>query len=151
MLSIAVFSECYHPMRNGVVVSVDAFARQLRAMGHRVTIFSARHPDLPDAEADVYRFPSVNFPSRARYPVGLPVAIGRARRALEGQTFDIVHTNAPMTMGYAALRYARRHDLPLVLTYHTLIEEYAHYIPLPRQFVRAMRSEEHTSELQSQR
>lgn len=137
MLSIAIFSECYHPMRNGVVVSVASFARRLTELGHRVTIFTARHPDQRGEEEGIYRFPSITFPTRARYPVALPLATGDARRALEEMSFDIIHSNAPMVMGRVALAHARRRGVPLVFTYHTLIEEYTHYIPLPRPLVRS--------------
>ena len=137
MLSIAIFSECYHPMRNGVVVSVASFARRLAELGHTVTIFTARHPDLRGAEEGIFRFPSITFPTRARYPIALPLATGAARRALDEMSFDVIHSNAPMIMGRVALAHARRRGVPLVFTYHTLIEEYTHYIPLPRPLVRS--------------
>jgi len=137
MLSIAIFSECYHPMRNGVVVSVASFARQLTELGHQVTIFTARHPDQHGVEEGIYRFPSITFPTRARYPIALPLATGDARRALAEMSFDVIHSNAPMIMGRMALAHARRRGVPLVFTYHTLIEEYTHYIPLPRPLVRS--------------
>jgi len=123
-------------MRNGVVVSVASFARQLAELGHGVTIFTASHPDQRGPEEGIFRFPSVTFPTRARYPVALPIATGAARRALAEMSFDVVHSNAPMIMGRVALACARRRGLPLVFTYHTLIEEYTHYIPLPRPLVR---------------
>jgi len=124
-------------MRNGVVVSVASFTRRLTELGHRVTIFTARHPDQAGPEEGIFRFPSITFPTRARYPVAIPLAVGSARRALAEMPFDVVHSNSPMTMGHAALAYARRRRLPLVFTYHTLIEEYAHYIPLPQSWVRS--------------
>ena len=42
---------------------------------------------------------------------------------------DVVHAHSPFVTGWLALRYARRHRLPLVFTYHTRIDEYAHYAP----------------------
>lgn len=136
MLSIAIFSECYHPMRNGVVVSVTSFARELMAMGHRVTIFTVHHPDQANDEEGVYRFPSITLPMRARYPIAIPMAPVDARKCLDEQHFDIIHSNSLMLMGHVALFYHHRRNVPLVFTYHTLIEEYAHYIPLPEPMVR---------------
>lgn len=139
MLSIAFFSECYHPIRNGVVVSVASFARVLTEMGHEVTIFTARHPDQDekgDAETGVYRFPAVMPPTRAKYPIAFPIATGKARKLLAEHHFDIIHSNSPMLMGHVAIAYHKRRNIPLVFTYHTLIEEYAHYIPLPQTWVR---------------
>src|SRR4030067_662836 len=40
--------------------------------------------------------------------------------------------------GGAARRPARRQDLPLVFTYHTRYEKYAHYVPLPQRLVAAL-------------
>lgn len=136
MLSIALFSECYHPMRNGVVVSVSSFARVLTNLGHEVTIFTARHPEQAPAEAGVCRFPSITFPTRTRYPLAIPIATGEARRMLAEKHFDLIHSHSPMLMGHAAVSYHRRRKIPLVFTYHTLIEEYTHYIPLPQSWVR---------------
>ncbi len=136
MLNIALFSECYHPMRNGVVVSVASFARVLTELGHHVTIFTVRHPDQVGPESGVIRFPSITFPMRVRYPLAIPIATGEARRLLAEVPFDVVHSHSPMLMGHAAISYARRKRLPLVFTYHTLIEEYSHYVPLPQHWVK---------------
>ena len=94
-----LFSECYHPMRNGVVVSVSSFARVLTDMGHQVTIFTARHPEQDEQEENVYRFPSVTFPVKMRYPLALPIATGKARRMLAEQHFDLIHSHSPMLIG----------------------------------------------------
>lgn len=136
MLSIAIFSECYHPMRNGVVVSVDSFTRKLTEMGHEVTIFTARHPDQKTDEIGVYRVASVTFPTRARYPLAIPHALGKERKMMRSHHFDLIHTHTCMSMGQIALRLHRQRKIPLVFTYHTLMEEYAHYVPLPQPWVR---------------
>jgi glycosyltransferase involved in cell wall biosynthesis len=136
MLNIALFSECYHPMRNGVVVSVSSFARVLAELGHNVTIFTVRHPDQRGPEEGVVRFPSITLPIRVRYPLAIPIATGEARRLLADGDFDVVHSHSPMLMGHAAIAYARRRRLPLIFTYHTLIEEYTHYVPLPQRWLK---------------
>jgi len=119
-------------MCNGVAVSVTSFARALTEMGHRVTIFTVHHPDQQEEEAGVYRFPSVTLPTRARYPLAIPIAPSDARRILEEQHFDVIHSHSLMLMGHIAQIYQHRLQVPLVFTYHTLIEEYVHYIPLPQ-------------------
>lgn len=136
MLSIAIFSECYHPMRNGVVVSVDSFAHGLMHLGHQVTIFTPSHPEQGAPVEGVYRYPSITFPVRARYPIAIPLAPRDARRVLQQRAFDIIHSHSPMMMGQVAAAYHRQTGIPLVFTYHTLLEEYAHYIPLPQAWVR---------------
>lgn len=137
MRSIALFTECYHPMRNGVVVSVTSLARVFTELGHAVTIFTAHHPDQESQEDEnIIRFPSITFPSRARYPMAIPVATGEARRLLQEEHFDIIHSNSLMGMGQVAVAWHRRREIPLIFTYHTLIDEYTHYIPLPQKWLR---------------
>ena len=123
-------------MRNGVVVSVASFARVLADLGHHVTIFTAHHPDQVDAEEGVYRFPAVTFPTKVRYPLALPIATGKARKLLLEEDFDLIHSHSPMLMGHVAVSYHRMRNIPLIFTYHTLMEEYTHYIPLPQRWVR---------------
>jgi len=123
-------------MRNGVVVSVASFARVLAALGHNVTIFTAQHPDMDGPEEGVFRFPSFTFPLQVVYPLALPVATGKARKLLKFEHFDIIHSHSPMLMGHVAVSYHRRRNIPLIFTYHTLMEEYTHYVPLPQAWVK---------------
>jgi 1,2-diacylglycerol 3-alpha-glucosyltransferase len=44
---------------------------------------------------------------------------------------DIVHVHHPFLLGVSGLRAARACDIPCVFTYHTMYEDYAHYVPLP--------------------
>ncbi|MHB9129893.1 MAG: glycosyltransferase [Armatimonadota bacterium] len=118
------------------MVSIDSFARVLRNQGHRVTIFTSHHPEQMNPEEGVYRFPSVNFSTRTHYPVAIPIAPGEVRRMMADQHFDLIHSHSPMVMGHVAVHYHRRYGIPLIFTYHTLIEEYTHYIPLPQAWMR---------------
>jgi glycosyltransferase involved in cell wall biosynthesis len=54
----------------------------------------------------------------------------RILRALKGTS--IVHTHSPFVTGWMGARYAKRMRVPLVFTYHTQLEEYAHYVPFER-------------------
>lgn len=44
--------------------------------------------------------------------------------------YDLIHTHTPFTIGFVGLRWAESHEVPIVATYHTLYDRYAHYIPL---------------------
>lgn len=129
-MNIAVFSECYRPTRNGVVVSVDAFARGLRARGHRVDVFAPRFPGYSVVHPHVYRFPSVRLPQVRDYPVALPYW-PRVYAAFDRLHAEVVHAQSIFIMSRLGAYLARRNNLPLIGTYHTLVAEYSHYVPLP--------------------
>ena len=137
-MRIAVFTECYHPIVNGVVVSVVTFSRELVKLGHQVDIYAPAFPGHRDTEPNVFRMPSISAPTHPRYPVALPWSSLALRHVIRSRRPDIIHAQHPMITGREARRWARHLGCPFVFTYHTLIREYAHYIPLPRPLVRAM-------------
>jgi len=137
-MRIALFTECYHPIVNGVVVSVSTFARELAKQGHEVHIYAPSFPGYRDSEKHVHRLPSICLPTRPRYPLAIPFGSCLLSRTLNAHPPDIVHAQHPFVTGREARRLARRLDCPLILTYHTLIRAYAHYVPLPRPLVQAL-------------
>jgi 1,2-diacylglycerol 3-alpha-glucosyltransferase len=135
-MRVALFTECYHPVVNGVVVSVSTFARELRKLGHAVEIVAPSYPGYRDTDAQVCRIPSA-FPANAAYPLALPWAARHLQQRLSAYQPDIIHANHPFLTGRVARLEARRLDRPLVFTYHTLVRAYAHYLPFPRWLVQA--------------
>lgn len=126
-MRIAQFTESYRPVINGAAVAVDAIA-DAQAEEHHVEVFAPHFPGHTDTKT-VHRFPSYSFPGHRDYPLAFPfsASIGRHFRK---SAFDIVHTHSPFALGQVGLRWARRHGIPLVTTYHTLYVEYAHYAKL---------------------
>jgi glycosyltransferase involved in cell wall biosynthesis len=137
-MRVALFTECYRPIVNGVVVSVVTFSGELAKLGNDVQIFAPAYPGHRDAEANVHRLPSVSLPTRPRYPLALPYSGVLLRRYFAAHPPDIVHAQHPFVTGREARRVARWVGCPLVFTYHTLIRAYAHYVPLPRPLVRTL-------------
>ncbi|UCC67025.1 MAG: glycosyltransferase family 4 protein [Armatimonadota bacterium] len=136
-MRIALFTECYRPIVNGVVVSVETFAGELVKLGHEVDVYAPAYPGHKDAEANVHRLPSISPPTRPRYPIALPYSGRFLSGAFAAHPPDIVHAQHPFATGREGRRLARGMKRPLVFTYHTLIRDYAHYVPLPRPMVRA--------------
>lgn len=136
-MRIALFTECYRPIVNGVVVSVSTFAGELRKLGHEVHIIAPDFPGYEETDPRVHRLPSLCPPTRPRYPIALPYSGYRLRALFKDRPPDVIHAQHPFTCCREGRRWARRLPCPLVFTYHTLIRAYAHYIPLPRPLVRA--------------
>lgn len=141
-MTIGVFSECYEPILNGVVVSINTFAAELERRGHRVVIFAPAYPGHQDTgPRTVYRFPSFRFFTNREYPVAFPFP---RLPVAEKLGLDLVHVQHLFTMGRLGVRVGRRLGVPVVYTFHTLLTEYTHYVPffqgiLKRAIVRTIR------------
>lgn len=129
-LTIGFFTCNAFPLVNGLAVSIQRFTHHLRRLGHRVFIFAPRYPGHREPEPDVYRFPSLRVPTHHRYAVPFPAAAVELSRLIPRLGLEIIHTHHPFLVGPYARRLARRLRVPLVFTYHTLYEHYAHYLPL---------------------
>ncbi len=126
-MRIALFTECYRPIQNGVVASVDALAEAIRERGHDVVCVTPKMPRYRDVDDYVVRIPSLPLPTRTGFRLTLPLTSARVARALG--RLSIVHTHSPFVTGWLGERLARKLGVPLVFTYHTQLEEYAHYFP----------------------
>ena len=133
-LRIAVFSDSAFPVLNGVSVSIQALVSELRNSGHSVSVFTPSYWGYKDPDPNSYRFFSVPTYVRS-YPIAVPPFLGMLGR-FRKQQFDIIHTHTPWIVGFVGLRWGQSHGIPVVATYHTLYDRYAHYIPLPRRYIR---------------
>lgn len=127
-LRVGFFTEIHRPVMNGVVASVEGLARGLRSRGHEVYCFAPRMPG-DDGRGDVFfRMPSLPLPTRTPYRLTLPVVGRRSVRSVI-KRLHVVHVHSPFVTGWMGLRYARRYGMPIIYTYHTQLEAYAHYVP----------------------
>ncbi|MBI3909700.1 MAG: glycosyltransferase [Armatimonadetes bacterium] len=125
-MRIALFTESYSPVINGVATAVEWLAEALRERGHTVVVFAPRYPGHVDPSGHAVRFPSFILPHHPNYPLAYPTSRDVFRAFRDGE-FQVAHSHTPFATGQAARRWARRLGVPLVTTYHTLYAEYAHY------------------------
>lgn len=135
-MRIALFTNNYLPFCGGVTISVETLRRGLEQRGHDVWVMAPRFRGVPDGSARVLRYPSVPATTYPQFPLAIPYApaVTARVRALD---VDVFHAHHPFLLGPAAGRLARRARRPLVFTYHTRYEKYAHYVPLTRSVVEA--------------
>lgn len=105
------------------MTSLEALAAALRARGDEAVVVTPEMPGFRDDSHDVVRIPSLPLPTRSAYRLALPYV------PKDLGTLSIVHTHSPFVTGWLGALTARRARIPLVFTYHTQLEEYAHYVP----------------------
>lgn len=123
-MKIGFFTDRYYPQVDGVAVSVDLFACELRALGHEVIIFCPEAPHkLHQDPSHVVRFRS--FPSiwYEDYRDTMPFTPAAIRKVMAHQ-LDIIHIHTPAQIGMLGVRIAKSSAIPTVVTHHTDIEQY---------------------------
>ncbi|HAV43222.1 TPA: glycosyltransferase family 4 protein [bacterium] len=136
-MNIGIFTNNYRPRLSGVAISIDTFSQEFRKLGHKVFIFAPSCPGHTETTGGVFRLSSI--PAIYDKTLALPIPYsGKISREVLDLELDIIHSQHPFVMGQFAARLARRYKIPLVFTYHTLYEEYAHYIPFNEKIVRKM-------------
>jgi 1,2-diacylglycerol 3-alpha-glucosyltransferase len=127
-LRIAMWTDSYYPYISGVTRAVSTSKATLSSMGHQVRVFCPGYPGQ-EQEDDVFRFKSFRAPTNSTYYIGIPMSI-RIRSELERFSPDVMHIHSPFNVGRLGLTVGRRMKVPVVFTYHTMYNMYAHYVPL---------------------
>lgn len=127
-MRIGMFTETYAPQVNGVVTSIQTLKAELEKLGHQVYIFTTTDPAAPKHESeDILRLPSipfVNYEERRIVVRGLSEAVKLARNV----DLDLIHTHTEFGAGFLGKMVAKRMNIPVVHTFHTMYEDYMHYI-----------------------
>jgi 1,2-diacylglycerol 3-alpha-glucosyltransferase len=136
-MRILFLSDVYFPRVNGVSTSIRTFRDDLYAEGAAAPLIVPNYNRVPsqtaaaDIERDVVRVSSTPVP---RDPEDRRMHWRELVRAIDAEIargVDLIHVQTPFLAHYAGVRAAKRHDLPVVETYHTFFEEYLHhYLPL---------------------
>ncbi len=134
-MNIAIFTNNYLPNPYGVSGSIESFRKQFEKMGHTVYVFAPKTKGYVDENPNVFRYPSVDIKYKISFPLAIPFS-PRVDRILEKLDIDIIHSQHPNLLGWAAMKWAKKKKVPLVFTWHTLYDQYAHFAPpfIPKKF-----------------
>lgn len=126
-MRIAIFTDTYTPDINGVVTSVRILEEELKKHGHEVYIVTSSHNKRITRENNLIKLPGISI--KRLYGYNLSGFYSRnAIKYLENLDLNIIHAQTEYGIGIFARIAARQLDIPLVYTYHTMYEDYTHYV-----------------------
>lgn len=126
-MKIGFFTDTYFPQVSGVSTSIRILKEELEALGHEVYIFTTTDPNVKDVEPGIFRMPSipfVSFKERRIIVRGMLYAYYTAKEI----GIDLVHTHTEFGLGILGKQTAKSLGVPCIHTYHTMYEDYLHYI-----------------------
>ncbi len=128
-MRIGIFTDTYPPYINGVSTSVAMLEKALVKKGHQVFIVTVNNDNMSykyENENKIIRVPGIpigiyDYRLTGIYPL-------RAIEKIRKWNLDVIHSQSEFGVGTFARIIAKQFDLPLVHTYHTMYEDYVHYI-----------------------
>jgi glycosyltransferase involved in cell wall biosynthesis len=128
-MRIAIFTNNYLPNPYGVSSSIESFRKQFEKQGQTVYIFAPNYKNYQDINPNVFRYPSLDIEFKIKFPLAIPYS-RKMDRIIEKLDLDIIHSQHPNLLGSAAKKWAQRKNIPLIFTWHTLYNQYTHFVPL---------------------
>lgn len=120
-LKIGLFIDTFYPMVDGVIQVVDQYAKRLCKFAD-VTVFTTAprkgKKDTLEHPYKVVRCKVMAVPGRD-YDLALPWKDKAFRKAVAEADLDIVHIHSPFTIGKAGVKYAKKHNVPVIATLHS--------------------------------
>lgn len=128
-MNIGFFTDTYYPQISGVATSIKTLKDALEKQGHNVFIFTTTDPHLgkSEIEPNVFRFSSIPFISFTDRRIAFR-GIFEATRVAKEVHLDVVHTHTEFALGTIGKYVAHQLDIPAIHTYHTMYEDYLHYV-----------------------
>ena len=128
-MNIGIFTDSYFPQLSGVATSIKTLKDALEKQGHNVFIFTTTDPHIKKGtvEANIFRFSSVPFISFTDRRVAFRGFFEATKVAREVK-LDIVHTQTEFALGMIGKYVAHQLKIPAIHTYHTMYEDYLHYV-----------------------
>ena len=135
-LTIAMFTNNYLPFIGGVPISILRLCKGLEKNGHKVIIFAPDYPEkIPNEASNIIRLKLLIFFKSK--PFDFPIVnifSPNIEKHFLSYNFDVIHVHHPFWMGKKGLQLGQKYGIPVILTYHTRLEKYAHNLPFFKKY-----------------
>ncbi len=128
-MRIGIFTDTYPPYINGVSTSIKMLEKALKEKGHQVYIVTVNNKNMKyiyENDGKTIRIPGIpigiyDYRLTGIYPI-------RVINKIKRWNLDVIHSHTEFGIGTFARIIAKQFGIPLVHTYHTMYEDYVHYI-----------------------
>jgi len=114
---------------DGVTSVILSLVKEAEKMGHDNIIVTGWAEDESITQAKIIQVPSFIFPLYKEYRLPIPGMNGFEEKLNEFHP-DIIHVHSPDTIAWAAIKYAKKNNIPIIGTYHTNFCQYLDYYHL---------------------
>lgn len=128
-MKIGIFTDTYTPTVSGVVTSINMLEQEMKKRGHEVYVFAPSKSIQANEDQNLYMLKSMPLLVAKQYKNRLAAFYSRdIAKKIKELNLDIVHTQSEFGLGHFGKIISRKFDIPFIHTYHTMWEDYLHYI-----------------------
>ena len=123
-LNIGLFVDSWFPMVDGVINVVDNYAKRLCKIAN-VTVFAPKARGEYDASGVPYNLVQCKSAKvwLLDYDLPMPRWDSNFKKALKHANLDIIHVHSPFSIGKSAVKYGKKHNIPIISTMHSQFEQ----------------------------
>ena len=124
-LTIGLFNDTFFPMIDGVVSVVHNYANSLSKFANVIVFvpfFPGKKFDDSSLPYKVVRCKSIKIPY-GDYPWPQPNLDHNFLKQLNSYKLDIVHIHSPFGLGKMGIKYAKKHNIPVIATMHSQFKQ----------------------------
>ncbi len=127
-MNIALFLDCFAPMKNGVITSAMQLKEGLEKKGHHVVIATVHIKGYVNDDPNVIMFPLIPFDFGSKQGFG-PAIVNMKKLLgfLKDNKIDLIHVHTEFSLGLAGRNAALKLKIPRITTTHTMWEQYTNY------------------------
>lgn len=128
-MKIGIFTDAYEPHISGVTTSIKMLKIALEKMHHEVFIVTANLDNnkfIYDDKNRIIYLPGIKTGIYETKLTG--IYSKKAMKIIKNWHLDVIHSQTEFGIGYFSRIVAKKLNLPIVHTYHTLYEDYVHYV-----------------------
>ncbi len=124
-MKILLVTESYWPNADGGALFERRLVKGLISKGHEVSVWAPaknfKNYTEQDGNYDIYREMAVTLPVNKKYKVSIFPGI-HTKNIFSITNPDVVHIHNPAFLGRTAMKYANRHNIPVLATNHLMPE-----------------------------
>lgn len=131
-MRICLVTETFPPEINGVALTLAAFYRELKALGHEVFLVRPAQENEKQGETNDGML-LVNSTGLPKYPglrVGFPAG-GKMKSFWKKHQPDAIYVATEGPLGWSAVETGRKMGLPVATGFHTRFDDYMHRYGVP--------------------
>ena len=127
-MRIALFTDAYPPLINGVSTATRSLYEALKKNGHQVYVVTTNvFSNQTEFKDDILRIPGITLKKLYSYRLAGFIH-PKITKIIKKLRLDIIHVQTELGIGIYGKLLASKLKIPLVYTYHTMYVDYTYYV-----------------------